>query len=456
MDIDKSLLKNLSILYVEDDNTIRNELASLLTNFFKKVFTAADGEEGLSTFKSNQNKIDLIISDITMPKLTGIEMLKEIRKFDKEIAVIFTTAYSDKEFLIDSIKLKIFNYIVKPIDIKGLLLCVSDLAQILNSKKIIIAKNRELKKYKEAIDTNNIIIKIDTKMNITYVNKHFSQITGFDKKELIGKEFKYLSGENIDNSLYDKIYSKILNNKIWKGKLKQITKENIPYLVEAYSITTFDDENNYDGAIIIQKDITEDSKKQRKIQMALLKEKSDIFIKSKEGFAKKSLEINELENRIVELENRAKINEIEKEKYILLLQESKDNSKKLKLKLENYEKKDFKNQNSINLIKIEKENETLKSELYKLTNQLNDISKEYQKKEKQIKIINEIKIDDLEKELSEYKNKLKELGSIETFSKKIEYWKEKSTNETKKLEELETKIMNYASKDVLTKIFGSK
>ena len=181
MALDKTLLKKLSILYVEDDNTIRTELASLLTNFFNQVFTANDGDEGLNIYKNNQKKIDLIISDITMPKMSGIEMVKKIREFDKDIAVIYATAYSDKEFLIDSIKLKVFNYIIKPIDIRALLESSSELAEILHTKEIIHNKNRELSKYKEAIDANSIVIKTDTHMKIIYVNSHFCKITNNNK-----------------------------------------------------------------------------------------------------------------------------------------------------------------------------------------------------------------------------------------------------------------------------------
>lgn len=140
MSLDKTLLKEISILYVEDDDVMRTELASLLTNFFAQVFCASNGTEGLEKFKKNHKKIDLIISDINMPKMSGIDMIKEIRKTDKDVGVIFSTAYSDKEFLIDSIKLKVVNYIVKPIDIRALLESISEFTEHLSAKKIIKTK----------------------------------------------------------------------------------------------------------------------------------------------------------------------------------------------------------------------------------------------------------------------------------------------------------------------------
>ena len=247
MALDKTLLKKLSILYVEDDETIRTELSSLLSNFFNEVFIASDGLEGLNVYKNNKKKIDLIISDITMPKMSGIDMVKEIREFDNEIAIIFATAYSDKEFLIDSIKLKIYNYIIKPIDIRGLLASIGELAQTLHTKEIIDNKNKELAEFKEAIDASSIVIKTDTHMKITYVNSHFCKVTGYSSDELIGKNFLHLKHQDSDKSIYNNMYENVLNNKMWNGKLKQVTKEGVVFIVDSYMITSHDEDGNIVG-----------------------------------------------------------------------------------------------------------------------------------------------------------------------------------------------------------------
>ena len=152
MAIEKKLLKRLKALYVEDDKHIRTELSALLSNFFGKVYTAADGAEGLKIFLENSDDIDVIISDINMPKLTGIEMLKKIRKIDSSLPVVFATAYSDNEFLSDAIKLKVHDYIIKPIDIRNLLAVMNDLANILYQDFLIEQQNAELEKYKDIIN----------------------------------------------------------------------------------------------------------------------------------------------------------------------------------------------------------------------------------------------------------------------------------------------------------------
>lgn len=456
MALDKTLLKKLSILYVEDDNTIRTELASLLTNFFNQVFTANDGDEGLNIYKNNQKKIDLIISDITMPKMSGIEMVKKIREFDKDIAVIYATAYSDKEFLIDSIKLKVFNYIIKPIDIRALLESSSELAEILHTKEIIHNKNRELSKYKEAIDANSIVIKTDTHMKIIYVNSHFCKITGYDNDELIGKDFLTLAHSDVDKSIYNNMYANVLDNKMWNGKLKQSTKEGSTFIVDSYMITTHDEDGNINGSIIIQRDITEDTIKQRKVQMALMKEKSDIFIKSKEGFAKKSIKINKLENDIKELEQVIKNSETQRDKYLYLVGKYKTDIKRLKIRVSNFEKEELGKVTGINVLRIQKENADLRIEVKRLKDRLENLLDDMHKKINQTKVTYDIQVEDLEKELNECKEKLKSVGNEQVLSQKVTYWKEKAKTESQKVDELEQKIMRYADKSVLTKVFASK
>ena len=68
MDALISISKSLKLLYVEDDLAIRYETTAILNDLFETVFDAVDGEDGLRLFKSHRDEIDLIITDITMPK----------------------------------------------------------------------------------------------------------------------------------------------------------------------------------------------------------------------------------------------------------------------------------------------------------------------------------------------------------------------------------------------------
>ena len=89
--MNKEILKDISVLYVEDENDVREFTSKLLGSLLKKVYVAQNGLEGLELYKENQNDIDLIISDINMPKMNGLDMCEQIRKINNEI--IFNIAF---------------------------------------------------------------------------------------------------------------------------------------------------------------------------------------------------------------------------------------------------------------------------------------------------------------------------------------------------------------------------
>lgn len=111
-------LKPYSLLYVEDNVGLNRQAATLFQKIFETVYIAYDGEEGLSLF--NQYHPSIVISDITMPKMDGLEMAEAIVKIDPEVKVIITTAHDDPELLHKGIRVGVFDYLVKPIRIENL------------------------------------------------------------------------------------------------------------------------------------------------------------------------------------------------------------------------------------------------------------------------------------------------------------------------------------------------
>lgn len=103
----------LNVLYVEDDNTLREDIFCLLSPLFKSVDLAVDGEDGLD--KYNDTVYDLIITDINMPKMNGIEMIKNIREINPEQKIISITAHNEENILISIIKAGVNSFILKPI-----------------------------------------------------------------------------------------------------------------------------------------------------------------------------------------------------------------------------------------------------------------------------------------------------------------------------------------------------
>ena len=107
------LLANYTVLYAEDDEGVRNNVSEMLSLLFNKVYVAKDGEQAYDLFLDNAP--DIVITDIKMPKMNGIELSREIRKTDKKIQILIISAHTEVDYMLDAIELSLMRYIVKPI-----------------------------------------------------------------------------------------------------------------------------------------------------------------------------------------------------------------------------------------------------------------------------------------------------------------------------------------------------
>ena len=133
-------LKDITVLYVEDEIDVLEEIVEMLEIKIKKLYTASNGQEGLELYKKYKD-IDIIISDIKMPIMDGMSMIENIREFDKEVPVVITTAFNEISFLKHAIDLHVDKYITKPIDFSQLLSVTNRACEVIFQKKELIQKN---------------------------------------------------------------------------------------------------------------------------------------------------------------------------------------------------------------------------------------------------------------------------------------------------------------------------
>lgn len=125
----------VSLLFVEDNEPIRVLFERRLSKRVQRFFVAENGQRGLEVYK--EHKPDLLITDISMPIMNGLDMIRKIKEFDPAVQVIVMSAYSIKEYFLEAINLGVNGYLVKPVDPKKLYALIDELAgNILMSKAL--------------------------------------------------------------------------------------------------------------------------------------------------------------------------------------------------------------------------------------------------------------------------------------------------------------------------------
>ncbi|MEA1956561.1 MAG: response regulator [Campylobacterota bacterium] len=211
---------NPTILYVEDEERIRNELSKFLDYFSSELYIACDGVEGLELFK--QHLPDVIISDIKMPRMNGIEMIKAIKKINPRQYIIFTTAHSESDYFIEAVEMRINGFVLKPIDFDILEEKLESIKEQINNKKEKELYEKYLIQQSRLAQKGEMISMIAhqwrqplSSISATSMNMQLSlELEQFDTTTQSGrdeqKEFFKQEFQHIDNSL--KFLSSVIDN----------------------------------------------------------------------------------------------------------------------------------------------------------------------------------------------------------------------------------------------------
>ncbi|MDY3205964.1 MAG: response regulator transcription factor [Arcobacter sp.] len=185
----QDLLKTLKILIVEDEKRLAQLLKEAISDSFFKVIIAKDGIEGLKKYKSF--KPDIVITDIMMPQLDGLEMTLKIKEIDSNIPIIVLSAHSDKEKLLKAIDVGINKYFIKPFDPDEVIEHIKKLAPKIEKQKISILKDEFI------FDNNNFSLhKNEQLINLTKREKEFIYL-------LIKNKNSIVKTQTIKTSLWD-------------------------------------------------------------------------------------------------------------------------------------------------------------------------------------------------------------------------------------------------------------
>ncbi|MEA3554765.1 MAG: response regulator transcription factor [Campylobacterota bacterium] len=208
------LLKEITILYVEDEKEARENISEILSKFSDNVLLATNGDEALKIF--NEKSVQLVVTDIEMPVMNGIKLIEKIRKDDVITPVIMLTAFASSDYLLKCANLNIQSYIVKPIEYKTLKEALYKVTEYLNL-------------------TSNLYLHISQELSYDKINgvliNHETQEIHLNKKEkalmnlLVEHKNKLVTYSQIEHAVWND-YDDVMTESALRTVIKNLRKKS--------------------------------------------------------------------------------------------------------------------------------------------------------------------------------------------------------------------------------------
>lgn len=296
-------INEINLLYIEDEVSVRELLSKRLERVVKNLYIAENGEEGYSKYL--EFKPDMILTDISMPKLNGIDMAKKIRELDDQIPIIVLTAHSDSSFLLNSIECSISSYLLKPIDKVKLFDTLEINAKNICLYKINIKQQEQIKEQQiilqNIINSEKNILFVTNFSDISFVNNSFLEF--FDVKSIEEFKIKFNKVEDIFLEHKDYLHKKIVND-----------YEQMNNLLFAENFYKKLNEIVDNKRIVLMKD-KKQIEKSFYLTISLLEENTKLFLINLTDITKMTIEKNSIEKKayqdgLTKIYNRNKFDEL--------------------------------------------------------------------------------------------------------------------------------------------------
>lgn len=197
---DLEILKDFTILYLEDNENLLKHTQEILSDFLKVVYAVSSSKEAWNVLEKEH--VDIIISDILLKDENGIDFLNELKSKHIDKPIILTTAHTDTKYFLDAIKLKVENYIVKPINIQELLDSIHDIVLPITQQKEILKNINVIKTISAITDSKQVDVVKYIISNLDYQDTLVASYTDIMNEISISKPtliklFKELQEKNI-------------------------------------------------------------------------------------------------------------------------------------------------------------------------------------------------------------------------------------------------------------------
>jgi PAS domain S-box-containing protein len=267
--------EDYSILIVEDDAASLSYMSILFKRLNFKIFTSVSAERGFELFENN--KIDLVISDISLPGITGIEMSRRIKNINPDTIIILVTALSDTKLLMQAIELNISNYVLKPIDKDVITQIVLKHIKILQLKRELSEEQHKALHLSLALqNSSSLVILLSTETKVNFINKGFQIFTGYENTEFNLEDI--LDFNTFESSVF--LDSLELRNE-WRGEICALKKDGSPYWGIA-TLTPLYDNEIFVGFILVFQDVTSNKNEYDVLKLNNIELEKIVFNRTKE------------------------------------------------------------------------------------------------------------------------------------------------------------------------------
>ncbi|QIR79957.1 EAL domain-containing protein [Sulfurospirillum diekertiae] len=246
-----------TLLYIEDNAHDREIATNLFSEFFAKIIVGVDGENGVHLYERYHDTIDLVITNITMPRMNGIQMIQSIRKVNPEVAIIVLSSQDEAHDFTQTIEIGVDGYLLKPLHQAQLTQTLNRVLEKLHLRYENKKNSLLLKQYENITNVSSIISKTDPKGVITFVNDKFCQISGYSKEELLGKSHNVIRHPDMPKAAFRDLWKTIKDEKqTWQGIVKNCAKNGDTYYVKTTVQPILNPEGEVEEYISLRHDIT--------------------------------------------------------------------------------------------------------------------------------------------------------------------------------------------------------
>lgn len=303
--MDRDFTKELTLLYIEDDEQLRKELSSEFEKRFKELFVVTNEIEALEKFRNNE--IDFIICDINLPRKNTIEFLSEVKIKDSKIPILIVTTSTNQEYVFSCLKIGVTDYFVKPFEPIEFVEKIEKILDNLEKERELDFYNETIKDYMDTIGKVAVVSIFDLEYKLVYFNDFLIEVSKYDFEELVSFDFFSLLHPDLSKEFIKKITDDLENGQSYKGNLKYISKDNDTFYANTTIVPIKDNSEKIEKYICVKFITTKEENERREFKKRILYD----FQETKRVYKVSQDKINELTLQISKFENH------EKKMYVL-------------------------------------------------------------------------------------------------------------------------------------------